>query len=308
MGPKFRWFTSRRMRRRMTMLSSLILLCCAVAWYQSRRALERTLDARLYSSQGPLSMHLYCSGFRGDVEEALRWGSASPEPCPDGYAFFGQDDPPGGSTSFSPGNVVAVNGSCCKLPFPDILTDQHLYNVLDRCPDGYIATGGSASETCGRFCSMRCTKINTDKYQLGEPFPSLYWTRKWSAVAWGGGQALRKDWEEIPVAIRQSIGRLGTSKFDVDGCVGYPFGSLLVEKTRKSCDGFIYRQLLFKDGTPVPVYSPCLEFVDPRAEELQCCDDLGIEELRNAPNCRDAREKAGIHDEPASPDRAGEPL
>lgn len=244
-------------------------MIAAIGWNRNQRVRQEELRALLYTSQGPPGSAFICSGFRGDLEEGLNWGPTI-EPCPDGYAFFGQDDPPGGLTPESPARYVGVTASCCRLPYPDILTDHHVYNVMEECPEGYVATGGGVAERCGSFCTMRCTKINTAKYKLGPERSALYWTRKWSAVAWGGGSALKIDWEDIPVAIRNAVGRTSAMRSDVDGCIGFPFGSLLVRKTRKSCDGFFYRQLLFLDGKPVPTYPECEELDDPRAEYPRC--------------------------------------
>ncbi len=95
---------------------------------------------------------------------------------------------------------------------------------------------------------MRCTKINTARYQLGEARPGAYWGS--GAAGWKG--ATRITWDNIPAAIRYANGREEQHRWDVDGCIGYPWGSLLAEKHSKYCSGMMFKQLQFKglDGDP----------------------------------------------------------
>lgn len=218
-----------------------------------------------------------CNGWNSDAKEM----GASWVPCPKGYAIYAVDDP-GGGRAGGPPQYVPVKGSCCPLPFEDILTDEHLYNVYDDCPDGYVATGGisyfrreTAADAvanwanCGDKCGMRCTKVNTEKYTLGKPVPAVYWVREWSSAMAGYGFSARAGLEDVPPAIRYSLGREDSYKNDNDGCVGYPYGSLLVSKRKKSCDGFLFRRLLYKDGSPVPMFPKCTDVKDRDSENPQ---------------------------------------
>ncbi len=218
-----------------------------------------------------------CNGWHPDAKEL----GASWVPCPKGYAIYAVDDP-GGDHSNGPPEYVPIKGSCCPLPFDDMLTDEHLYNVYDSCPDGYIATGGisyfrresntdavPSMANCGDKCGMRCTKVNSAKYRLGKAVPAVYWVREWSSAMAGYGFAARVGLEDVPPAIRYSLGREDSYKNDNDGCVGYPYGSVLVAKHKKSCDGFLFRRLLFLDGSPVPMFPKCTDVRDRDSDNPQ---------------------------------------
>lgn len=203
-------------------------------------------------------------------------------PCPPHHAIFGTDDA-GGEHSQGPGRYVPLIAACCPLPRSDILTDEHLYSVSEDCPDGYVMTGTTASG-CLDFCEVRCTRVNGDRYRLGVPVPSAYWSRTGSMVRGGFGGARKVALDEIPGAIRVGIMRRAISGgppraqaewsdrwADDDGCIGIPFGSLLVGKRKKSCDGFIFRQLLTKDGRPVQMFPDCEQVtVDEETGKARC--------------------------------------
>ena len=78
----------------------------------------------------------------------------------------------------------------------------------------------------------------------------------------GYGFSARVGLEDIPPAIRYSLGREDSYKNDNDGCIGYPYGSLLVAKSKKSCDGFLFRRLFYLDGSPVPMFPKCIDVKD----------------------------------------------
>ena len=65
------------------------------------------------------------------------------------------------------------------------------------------------------------------------------------------------------------MGRMTKDKWNKEGCVGYPYGSLLTDKTAKVCGGFKFRQLQFKglagdpdEGTPVQMFPECKDVSD----------------------------------------------
>jgi hypothetical protein len=226
-------------------------------------------DSQLLSAQGAPAPKGLCTGYREDVANGS-WGPTD-EPCPANFAINGQDDPPGDHPG-GPAYYIPIVAACCPLPTDDILTDDTIYNVLEACPDNYVATGGT-SENCGASCGMRCTRINTDRYMLGAEHRGMYWSKKWSYAVWGRGTSRQIDWEDIPAAHRYSHGRRRSSMYDVDGCIGVPFGSLLVRKEKKSCDGFFYRQVLYKDGTPVLMYPKCDRLEHPEEQAPTCVND-----------------------------------
>ena len=207
-----------------------------------------------------------CTGYRPDFS----FWDITDKPCPDGYGLYSADDP-GGPQLENDGSDVPIIGLCCRLPFADVLTDQHFYNVMDTCPENSVVT--SATETtCGSSCGMRCTRINTDKYKLGPPLKGVYWHRMWEVVHTGWGGADRIRWESIPAGIRYSVGRRKQYLWDVDGCVGYPFGSVLTGKKKKSCDSLYFRELLYADGTPVPMFPVCPKLDNPASPKAKCLE------------------------------------
>lgn len=178
--------------------------------------------------------------------------------CPAHYAYYGVDDPAG--VAYPPDRIQAVM-NCCPLPSKDILTDQHTF-VLEECPPDHIATG---SLRVGEQYYMRCTQVNTERYQLGDQTEGWYWGD--GAAGWQDSR--RIEWENIPAAIRYSHGRVEKLRWDVDGCVGYPWGSLLTMKKSKYCSGFTFRQLQFAGmagdpsaGTPVKMFPDCDEVIN----------------------------------------------
>jgi hypothetical protein len=215
-------------------------------------------DIRLTSSVIPNSTPSLCIGF--DPKDKT-WGYER-SMCPTNYAAYAVDDPGGPERS---GPTLDAQLVCCPLPSSDILSEEHVM-VEESCPSGYIATG-STGYGCGRECvkKLRCTKINSERYQLGEVTASVYWGN--GHAGWKGSK--RIEWEEIPPGMRYSVGRISADKWNIDGCVGYPWGSLLTKKSSKYCRGWYFRQLQFagkagdpEKGTPVRMYPACFEVVD----------------------------------------------
>ena len=105
--------------------------------------------------------------------------------CPRGYAFFSVNRQTGKKQS---AGLIPVIGSCCKLP-DDALSDSHVFEKAE-CPKDHVVTGAKSVpiDPSGIFCMerhkdktkncvnvweqldkiMRCTKINTKRYKLGD--------------------------------------------------------------------------------------------------------------------------------------------
>lgn len=177
--------------------------------------------------------------------------------CPAGYAFYGVDDPAG---EVGPVSIIPAVGACCPLPSADILSDEHTLSV-DLCPENTVATGSLSTHHDGKTIELlRCTRINTARYQLAPAEPAKYWGT--GAAGWLGAEEI--PWTSIPVAIRSAQGWWGQNGRDIDGCIGYPWGSMLVGKSTKYCSGYSFRQLLFRGapgdplaGTPVKMFPDC---------------------------------------------------
>ncbi len=188
--------------------------------------------------------------------------------CPKGYAVVATDDS-NGAHRYGPPQYVPVSPRCCRLPFDDILTERHEYYVTEKCPADSVATGGKIS--CAANCNMRCTYINSAKYALGPETQARYITHPDKNPGGGKGSAARVALFDVPISFRWGMIRVAHQKFEQDGCVGYPWGSLLVRKSEKQCSGYYYRQLFFKDGPAVPVVPNCdavSDVFDPHAKCL----------------------------------------
>ena len=105
--------------------------------------------------------------------------------CPRNYAIVGLE-PILGDRGTPPN--VPISGFCCPLP-PDALTEDHVEEA-EECPEDFVATGSRVEE---QYFSdlrnpekvvadlmysyrhfMRCTKINTKRYELSASTPLLY--------------------------------------------------------------------------------------------------------------------------------------
>lgn len=217
-----------------------------------------------------------CTGFNYERSTwGAEWGF-----CPAHHVAFGVDDPAGPE---GPAAIIRPVMSCCPLPGKDILLDDHVF-AIEECPENYVATGSMTSgQEPNHVVHMRCTKINTSRYQLGEVNPGRYWGD--GAAGWQGSR--RINWDNIPAAIRFAQGRKSATDWDVDGCIGYPWGSMLTKKSSKYCAGFGFRQLQFKGangdpaaGTAVQTYADCdqmLNVNDPY--NVQCLKDSKLAKM-----------------------------
>lgn len=229
-------------------LGLLVMLFAGIPSHLIREELPPVVTAQI-----PGSSPAVCIGYNPDKD---KWGYEA-NSCPANHAYYAVDDPAGIK---GPGSKIAARGLCCQLPSKDILTKQHVF-VDVSCPENHVATG--AKNPNGKPEStkyLRCTKINTKRYQLSEMTPSFYWGD--GAAGWQGSTVINRN--TIPAGIRNAIGRTAVDHWDVDGCVGYPWGSLLAKKTSKFCGGLYFRQLQFKGragdprkGTPVKMFADC---------------------------------------------------
>ena len=177
--------------------------------------------------------------------------------CPDGYAFFNVQVPDPSST-----DPVrrSYRGNCCRLPFPDILS-SHVISVDETCPEGSVVTGAIPfDQASGKPSKLRCTALNLDRYGLGSPTAGKSW-----GVALGlGGEEEMVPKSAIPSAIRFGAGRLGFDKWETQGCLGFPWGSLLTSGRGDRCRDFRFQQLVSKGqpgdppaGTPIAMFPAC---------------------------------------------------
>lgn len=201
----------------------------------------RDFSAQIRPVAIPGSNPQVCIGYNSVKDQ---WGEEW-QSCPAGYAFFGTD----------------TVGPCCPLPSQDILSTEKV-EVENSCPDNYVTTGAGAQTCTGNKCTrtMLCTKINTERYQLSDMKPALYWGDGFNG--WQGAQHVA--WQEIPAGIRYAMGRSDKNHWGPDGCVGYPWGSMLTKKDSGFCSEMYFKQLQFSGiqgdpvkGTPVQMFAEC---------------------------------------------------
>ena len=216
-----------------------------------------------------------CIGFNPETGD---WGAQlrpSAHLCPKHYAFFGAAKPQGPDS----GRTAATLGHCCPLPAEDVLLDRELF-VAAECPDGMVATGVQLrSLPDGDRAELRCTAINTTRYQLGEASPGALWGFDLASAPYFWKELTVLKAADIPPALRSGLSRHDFREFNLNGCIGIPFGSLLVAKQGKRCKHFYFRALQFRGaqgdppaGTPVTMFPKCRYIADPFSPQSTCVD------------------------------------
>ncbi len=235
-----------------------------------------------------------CNGLRSPKGSPPMWGMISVgelrsvDNCPPGAALINAE-PTGGRYGIP--ERVPVMGACCELP-PDALTSEKLL-ALETCPEGYVATGVQVLESKEKEWwavpkALICTKINAERYLLGEPKLAI---RVSPARELGDVPFLRQIIGEytlfattsgrIPAGIRYAIGRVSGRRWSADTCTGFPWGSLLVAKTPRGCN-FSFRELQYRGlsgdparGTGVKLFPDCDYLDDPLSTAPNCIKHPG---------------------------------
>jgi len=171
--------------------------------------------------------------------------------------------------------LLQVYGTCCPLPAGDILLQEKTAAVRE-CPDGYVATGAEGMAEvpdANKPKHLTCSKINTARYQLGPSTPGIYWG--FGHTHWQ--KPVRILFEEIPAALRYAVGVRAYGYWNERGCIGFPFGSMLVAKNGFECHQTYYRELQYRGlpgdppaGTPVPMLPDCDELSDLHTPHPAC--------------------------------------
>lgn len=164
--------------------------------------------------------------------------------CPQDHAYFAVLYP---GNKRRPGAFVNISGTCCPLP-AGVLLDETVY-ASEQCPDQFVATGsrqviaaGSTIPTDDWFNEtpqeLRCTRIDSTRYQLGEITRgiNLGWRRSFRTMF--HSYVTRP---KIPISLRIGLGRDSKYSWNDQICLGRPWGSVLVGKTSKYCDGMRFR-------------------------------------------------------------------
>ena len=210
-----------------------------------------------------------CLGFNPGDPLSL-WRRKASE-CPEGHALMGVSLPKDNSR-WAQSSVP--RWVCCPLPSDDILQAESALGQPD-CPENTVAVGADPGWDCPS-CPQRliCKKINTARYALGKVTAGVYW---------GAGrfrerntnQVLRSD---VPATFRFALGRTGLNTWDEDGCIGYPWGSLLTRMSdARSCDGANFRTLLRRSSqssgehpSTVQMFPDCQDIDDEKSPLGRC--------------------------------------
>ncbi len=159
---------------------------------------------------------------------------------------------------FTASESIRILGSCCPLP-EDALAGPEIIAGTE-CPPDFVATGAIGIERPDGGDSLldkrpkfsfyfKCRKINTARYRLGPE------TNGWEFGPRGDyfKRILGKPWNvavnrtvraRMPAALRYGLMRSDQHFWEETGCVGHPWGSLLVGRSYLHCTGAKFRQLL----------------------------------------------------------------
>lgn len=208
-----------------------------------------------------------CFGLQGD-QTTSPW--SVPERCPVGYAIFSVGAPSGPLNRHP--SRIHTSIHCCPLPSSDILTGETV-TADSRCPKNFVATGLIFRNDKTQPNPLVCTRIDARRFRLGPAVPAVYYG--FSSMYWKEKRRIMKS--EIPPGLRYGVGRRSRTRWRPNGCIGYPFGSLLVEKSGKRCANFKFRQLQFAgkagdppSGAPVPMIADCELVTDLLKKNPKC--------------------------------------
>ena len=174
--------------------------------------------------------------------------------CPSGYYVFGVDDarvtPHGGAPVMT----------CCPLPDRSLLTEP-VDEPSGQCGPNKIVTGVKFRAGATAYpLPVRCSALDEKRARLGPPTVGRYFGPR--------SRLPMARAENPPVALQEALGRLSVREYDVDGCVGQPWGSALTGLSGNGCDRMEFTQLLDLQGAPLQVYPECTALTshnDPRA-------------------------------------------
>lgn len=195
--------------------------------------------------------------------------------CPPNTVFLGTAM---GTGRHSPENAPLLS-SCCRVPAEDLLTNRHVFEAA-ICPPEHVVTGVllAANPALALKRNIRCTEINSDRYQLGTLTYGVFWGVSTKAsFPWKEQKRIRTD--EVPLAIRYGLSRMERRIFSGAGCVGDPPGSLLVGKRSMRCKGLLFRELQYRGrpgdppkGTAVDLIPECRSINNVFSPDARCIE------------------------------------
>lgn len=229
-----------------------------------------------------------CVGYDSETNS---WGgkkidnSVPENNCPKDHAFVGAIKPTGPNRE---GKYIAILGFCCALPL-GALSEEHTF-AESVCPDGFVATGlklevrTTAGQTPDRVDLLRCTKVDSLHYSLGEVEKGqqldlvddyLAIQRSYFLSRFFPEYTARINWSNLPAGIRYAIGRVSLTSWDWGACIGNPVGSLLTGKEGKYCNDLQFRVLRqrfsqMEHDTPVVLFPACSAIDDIFSPQAAC--------------------------------------
>ncbi len=233
-------------------------------------------DPTLAQESVPSIQPKICVGWYPDQRTEPWRNSLAARPCPKDFAVF-STRMTGGVSRWAEPQAVPLLPECCPLPSEDILTGEQV-STTSICPKNFIVVAGSdacnfVSDKSQCTEQILCEKVNTQRYQLGEVRSGIYWgvgVTRWK-------QEKQVMHSHLPLGMRYGVGRIGPFSWTVQGCVGDPFGSLLVGKTSKRCHGQSYQRLEYRgqkgdppQGTAVQMFPACTKISSEFEESPQC--------------------------------------
>lgn len=180
-----------------------------------------------------------CTSFDPIVRTFGTGRRAKPVICPVNHIVLALDDRPSaeGPASWT---------TCCRLPRDDILTAEEVIVPAHemRCPPGTLYTGGWLKTWKSCPGCLRCTKVNTDRYELGAELSGEYFGRGMSRPFLTSDRSRHS----LPLEVRYGVGRILSDDWDADGCISPDLDSALVSTSSEQCGETRFRALLERTG------------------------------------------------------------
>ncbi len=217
------------------------------------------------SGRGPF----VCLGYHDAPDNReYKWSQRQMNDCPLNHGLIVVDDVTDNASS---AENVLLTGNCCRLPDDDVFVRGPEVLADNLCPPGHIVTGNRFDWREERSQPLICKPINTRRYKLSPPTAGLAFgvTTNWAYRKTGF------DRFDLPVALRYGALRYNYDSWGRFGCIGVPWGSLLVGKAGPRCEGLRFSELQYAGapgdppaGTPVKMFPDCSSIdnvYDPRS-------------------------------------------
>ncbi len=215
-----------------------------------------------------------CLGYNPFVHDwGFNWKS-DVQICAGSYGYFSLKNP----RQAGPWERVVLSDNCCPLPTDDMLLPAR-FVTIDTCPENFIITGvqrGGGKMNWGGVL-VHCVRLNTERFQIGAKVPGVFWGVSSELALWYRSLPRNVMRANLPASIRYGVGRRGLTDWDISGCVGIPYGSLLVSLGGRRCADYLFARVDYRGrpgdppaGTPVAMLPPCDRLSDIFDEHAVC--------------------------------------